>query len=77
MKTINKLKQILNPHRMYKFCLFMVVLNMIFALVCFFIGLSHVYAQLFLANGICFLMGGIANWWMIRLHEAKSNKSDK
>lgn len=70
-----KMNKLINPYKMYKFNIVMVIVNFVFAIGSSLIGLPSPFSHIFLASAACFIVGGLANWWIIRIIEDKSNKS--
>lgn len=73
MSLFEKIRNFLVPERMQKVNAVGAIFNLFCAIVVVFVGLPSVYAQIFLASGFCFVIGGLANWQMARMN----SKNDK
>lgn len=72
MKLLNRLFTVFRPDRMYKFNVGMVFVNLILALITIGMGLNPAFTQIFLASALCFIVGGLTNWWIMRIQDQKS-----
>lgn len=66
---MNMNMKLFSLERLYKFNMVMIVLNLIFAVTVAVLGLPSPFAHLFLASGICFFVGAIANYAVIKMHK--------
>lgn len=70
--------QTFNPYRMYKVNIALIVIHLLLALGFYlFAGPLAPFAQVFLSACFFFVIGALANLWMIRIIENESNKSQK
>lgn len=71
MNLFNKIKPFFKPSTMYKVNIGGAFANIVFALASWAFGLPAAYAQIFIASGLCFLVGAVANWWMMKIQSKK------
>ena len=72
---MNSISNFLKPERMYKFNVWMTVFNLALAVACLVFGLDPSIGKIFLASGLCFVVSGLANWWILKIKaEHKTNK---
>lgn len=71
MNTLEKWQQFLTPKRSYKINMTGAFVNAFFAFGVWALGMPIVFAHLFLASGVCFIVGAAANFWMMRIQSKK------
>ena len=67
MIMLNKMQKIFKPEKMYKFSIFGAVFNLLCAITAFYLTLPAIIVQIFIASGICFVIGGMGNWYILRI----------
>jgi hypothetical protein len=67
MKLTDRLANSLTPEKLYRFNIGGAVFNLVCVVSAMILGLPTPYVHIFIASGLCFVVGAAANWTIIKL----------
>jgi hypothetical protein len=64
---MKRMVEFFTPERLYKVNIGGVIFNLACAVATILVGLPGEHAQIFLASGLCFFVGAVVNWTIIKI----------